>query len=96
MKIKVIEPQKVIWSSITRETTVEVDGRKITVRASEDDNGTEIWAGFDDGELVELHRLKEPQLEKLAYEIGLNMDYGMFDVEGDEFDYSEITDDEIA
>lgn len=96
MKIKVIEPQKVIWSSITRETTVQVDGRKITVRASEDDNGTEIWAGFDDDELVELHRLKELELEKLAYEIGLNMDYGMFDVEGDEFDSSEIIDDEIA
>ena len=96
MKIKVIEPQKVIWSSITRETTIEVDGKKITVRSSEDDNGTEIWAGFDDDELVETYRLKDPELEKLVNEIGLNMDYGMFDVKGDEFDSSEIIDDEIA
>ncbi len=96
MKIKVIKSQKVVWSSITRETTVEVDGKTLTVRIDENDSGSDIWAGFDNDELVEVRRLKEPEFEKLAIEIALNMDYGMFDIEGDEFDSSEIIDDEIA
>ena len=79
MKIKVLEPQKVIWSSETRETTVEVDGKKITVRY---------------GALIESYKIKDPEIKEIVENIAYNISYGIFDVGGEEFDYTEICDED--
>ena len=94
MKIKVLEPQKVIWSSETRETTVEVDGKKITVRYSEHDNGADIWGSVNDGALIESYKIKDPEIKEIVENIAYNISYGIFDVGGEEFDYTEICDED--
>jgi hypothetical protein len=96
MKFKVLERQKVIWSLETRETTVEVDGKKITVRYSEHDNGADIWGSVNDGALIESYKIKDPEIKEIVENIAYNISYGLFDNEGDEFDFSELSDDETA
>ena len=95
MKIKVLEPQRVIWSSETRETVVDVDGVKLTVRQFEDDNHGEIYIKIGDGRLMEDYEMEDSELKKIGQEIAYNIRNGMFDNEGDEFDSNELVDDEL-
>jgi hypothetical protein len=41
MKIRVIDPQEVIYSSETRQVKIEYDGQEYIIRQFEDDNGGE-------------------------------------------------------
>jgi hypothetical protein len=41
MKIRVIDPQEVIYSSETRQVEIEYDGQEYIIRQFEDDNGRE-------------------------------------------------------
>lgn len=96
MKIKVLEPQRVIWSSETRETVVDVDGVKLTVRQYEDDNHGEVHIKIGDGRFMEDYQMEESELKKIGQEIAYNIRGGMFDKMDNEFDSDEIGDDEIS
>ena len=92
MKVKVVKPQRVVWSAETREVTVEADGKTIVVRQHEDDNGGENWVAVGDGSFVETYQLEDEELKKLADAIAYNIRNGDFDEEGTEFDSSEYDD----
>lgn len=94
MKIKVIVPQRVIWSSETRETVVDIEGVKLTVRQYEDDNSGTIYLKIGDGKIIEASKMEDNELKKIGQNIAYNIRNGMFDNEGDEFDSNDIVDDD--
>lgn len=92
MKIKVLKPQRTIFSSETKEMTLEIDGKIIMIRQHEDDNHGEVWASIDDGDLVESFELEDGELRNLIDGAATYIRSGMFDEEGVEIDSEEILD----
>lgn len=92
MKVKVLKPQRTIYSSETKEMTLEIDGKVIVVRQHEDDNGGEVWASINDGDLVESYQLEDDELKELIDGAAMYIRSGIFDNEGAEIDSEEILD----
>jgi hypothetical protein len=90
MKGKVLKPQRVVWSSETREVTVDYEGKTLIVRQHEDDNHGENWVSVDGGEFEEVYYLEDEKLKKFALTIAYNIRSGEFDEEGTEFDTSDF------
>ena len=87
MKIKVLEPQKVIYSAETREITIDYNGTKLIIRQAEDDNGGENIVLIDD-KWIKSYELKEEDLKQIVETICDNIRDGSFDAKG-EVDLSE-------
>jgi hypothetical protein len=87
MKIKVLEPQKVIYSAETREITIDYNGTKLIIRQAEDDNGGENIVLIDD-KWVKSYELKDEDLKQIVETVCENIRDGSFDAKG-EVDLSE-------
>ena len=87
MKIKVLEPQKVIYSAETREITIDYNGMELIIRQAEDDNGGENIVLIDD-KWVKSYELKDEDLKQIVETICDNIRDGSFDAKG-EVDLSE-------
>ena len=87
MKIKVLEPQKFIYSAETREITIDYNGMELIIRQAEDDNGGENIVLID-GKWVKSYELKDEDLKQIVESICDNIRDGSFDAKG-EVDLSE-------
>ena len=87
MKIKVLEPQYVIYSAETREITIDYNGMELTIRHTEDDHGDENIVLID-GKWVKSYELKDEDLKQIVETICDNIRDGSFDTKG-EVDLSE-------
>jgi hypothetical protein len=87
MKIKVLEPQKVIYSAETREITIDYNGTELVIRQAEDDNGGENIVLIDDN-WVKSYELEDDDLKQIVNTICDNIRDGSFDEKG-EVDLSE-------
>ena len=87
MKIKVLEPQKVIYSAETREITIDYNGTELVIRQAEDDNGGENIVLIDDN-WVNSYELEDDELKQIVNTICHNIRDSSFDEKG-EVDLSE-------
>lgn len=85
MKVKVIEAVREVWSEITRQATLEIDGEQFTIRYNESPKYATIYL-LVDGNWQDLDSMeKTPSLEKLEqliWEVSL----GEFDQQGEVID----------
>lgn len=65
MKVKVIEAVREVWSEITQEATLEIDGEQFTIRYNESPKHATIYLLVDD-DWQDIDMLdKTPAIEKL-------------------------------
>ena len=90
MKIKVLEPQRVIYSAETREITIDYNGRELIIRQAEDDNGGDNIV-FIDNNWVSSYKLEDEEFKTVVNTICANIREDIFDKKG-EIDLSEYLD----
>jgi len=90
MKIKILQPQKTIWSAETKEMMLEIDGNNVTIRQYEDDNGGEVWVILNGGDLIQSRQLEDKDLREVIDICAWNIRNGMFDKINEEFDSNDI------
>ena len=90
MKVKVLKPQKTVYTSETKEMTLEIDGKVYVIRQHEDDNHGENWVSINDEPFMETYEMEDGELRDLLDESCNLTRSGIFDNEGEEMDSSEI------
>jgi hypothetical protein len=90
MKIKVLQPQRVIYSAETREITIDFNGKELIIRQAEDDNGGDNLV-FIDHDWVNTYKLEDEELKTVVDTICANIREDIFDEKG-EIDLSEYFD----
>lgn len=82
MRVYIEEPQRIIHQRTTYQLVVNVDGDKVTIRKSEDDNGTESWICSEKhtaGDFVSDADLEDKTIKELVEKIlGLIPDETLF------------------
>ena len=87
MKITVLEPQRVVFSAVTREITIDYIGKNFIIRQFEDDNGGENSILIDN-DMIKSYELEDEALKEVVDTICANIQDGEFDEKG-EVDLSE-------
>jgi hypothetical protein len=82
MNIKVIDPQKIIWSAETRQIKIEYKGQSLLIRQYEDDKGGEFLV-FLENKWTESHKISDPDLRKMVDTVCANIREDVFDQAGD-------------
>ena len=86
MKVKVIEAVREVWSEITQQATLEIDGEQFTVRYNESPKHSTIYLLVDgDWQDIDAMEDRTPTIEKLEQMIW-EFPLSEFDRQGDVMD----------
>jgi biotin-(acetyl-CoA carboxylase) ligase len=90
MKLTVKMPEKVIWSSETREVTLNDGERDILVRYYDSDNDCELYIRINDGKLLKSDDVDDVELVELAEKIRRAFGVSEFENVGDVIDVEDL------